>query len=130
MSQPARILLVEDSALNRKLIGSILEKLGCSVDMATDGHEALQAITAKPYGAVLMDCQMPVMDGFTATQEIRRREPSGHRLPIIALTGADTELERLKCLESGMDDFLTKPITMDGLRGAIERWLPQAPLGA
>ncbi|HEY9723596.1 MAG TPA: response regulator [Oscillatoriaceae cyanobacterium] len=129
MPNTAHVLVAEDSALNRKLVGSILEKLGCQVDMAADGNEAVQAVAARPYAMVLMDCQMPVMDGFEAARAIRQKEKAG-RLPIIALTGTDSEGERQKCLDAGMDDFLTKPITLDGLRVAIERWVPASAGGA
>jgi CheY-like chemotaxis protein/HPt (histidine-containing phosphotransfer) domain-containing protein len=132
LSSPAppagpRILVVEDNAVNREVAAGMLENLGYGSESATNGLLALEAIAESTYAAVLMDCQMPVMDGLTATQEIRRREAgSGGRLPIIALTANAMAANRERCLAAGMDDFLTKPFTQVQLAAVLGRWAPAA----
>jgi two-component system, sensor histidine kinase len=125
-----RILVVEDNAVNREVAAGMLENLGYQSELAMNGLLALEAIAESTYAAVLMDCQMPVMDGLTATQEIRRREAaSGGRVPIIALTANAMEANRERCLAAGMDDFLPKPFTQVQLTQVLGRWAPlaQAP---
>jgi TMAO reductase system sensor TorS len=125
-----RILVVEDNAVNREVAAGMLENLGYRSELAINGLLALEAIAESSYAAVLMDCQMPVMDGLTATQEIRRREAgSGGRVPIIALTANAMEANRERCLAAGMDDFLPKPFTQMQLTAVLGRWAPvaQAP---
>ena len=125
-----RILVVEDNAVNREVAAGMLENLGYRSESAVNGLLALEAIAESAYAAVLMDCQMPVMDGLTATQEIRRREAgSGGRVPIIALTANAMEANRERCLAAGMDDFLPKPFTQVQLAAVLGRWAPvaQAP---
>jgi two-component system, sensor histidine kinase len=125
-----RILVVEDNAVNREVAAGMLENLGYRSESAVNGLLALEAIAESTYAAVLMDCQMPVMDGLTATQEIRRREAgdsgSSRRVPIIALTANAMEANRERCLAAGMDDFLPKPFTQAHLRGVLGRWAPVA----
>jgi TMAO reductase system sensor TorS len=122
-----RILVVEDNAVNREVAAGMLENLGYRSDSAVNGLLALEAIAESTYAAVLMDCQMPVMDGLTATQEIRRREAaSGGRVPIIALTANAMEGNRERCLAAGMDDFLPKPFTQVQLTAVLGRWAPLA----
>src|SRR6202043_2734266 len=104
----ARILVVEDNATNRKVIVLRLEKFGGSVDVAHNGYEAVQAVPGAAYDAILMDCQMPVMDGFEATVQIRQQ--SRRHIPIIVLTANAMDGERERCLEAGMDDYLSKPV--------------------
>jgi len=126
------ILVVEDNAVNREVAAGMLENLGYRSESAVNGLLALEAIAESTYAAVLMDCQMPVMDGLTATQEIRRREArstearSSHRVPIIALTANAMEANRERCLAAGMDDFLPKPFTQAQLKGLLGRWAPVA----
>jgi two-component system, sensor histidine kinase and response regulator len=120
-----RILLVEDNPVNREVAVGMLENLGCATDAAEDGRLAIEAMTAASYDAVLMDCQMPVMDGLTATGEIRRREQmtGAVRVPVIALTANAMEGDRERCLAAGMDDFLSKPFTQQQLATLLRRWL-------
>ena len=130
----ADILLVEDAPVNLEVGLGMLEALGCRVDTACNGVEALEAITRKPYDAVLMDCQMPKMDGYEATRRIREMEKQsvdaasdgrpGLRHTIIALTAHAMQGERQVCLDAGMDDYLSKPFSMDGLGEVLSRWLP------
>ncbi len=120
-----RILLVEDNPVNREVAVAMLENLGCVIDTAENGRLAVEAVNAGTYDAVLMDCQMPTMDGLTATGEIRLREQTSaaQRLPIIALTANAMEGDRERCLAAGMDDFLSKPFTQQQLATLLRRWL-------
>jgi two-component system sensor histidine kinase/response regulator len=120
-----RILLVEDNPVNREVAVGMLESLGCAIDAAENGSKAIEAMNAAIYDAVLMDCQMPVMDGLTATAEIRRREQTSGaaRVPIVALTANAMEGDRERCLAVGMDDFLSKPFTQQQLATLLRRWL-------
>jgi two-component system sensor histidine kinase/response regulator len=120
-----KILLVEDNPVNREVAVGMLESLGCVAHAAENGWLALEAINNDAYDAVLMDCQMPVMDGLTATAELRRREQNagGARLPIIALTANAMEGDRERCLAAGMDDFLCKPFSQQQLAALLKRWL-------
>ncbi|MBE0604474.1 MAG: response regulator, partial [Deltaproteobacteria bacterium] len=120
----ARILLAEDNVVNQAVGVAMLEKLGCQVDVANNGREAVEAVSAVAYDLVLMDCQMPEMDGFTATAQIRRhKDRHGRRLPIVALTAHATESDRELCLAAGMDDYLTKPYTLNQLNAVLDRFL-------
>jgi signal transduction histidine kinase/CheY-like chemotaxis protein/HPt (histidine-containing phosphotransfer) domain-containing protein len=121
-----RILLAEDNMVNQEVVRLMLESLGCQTDVAEDGREALQALSAQHYDLVLMDCQMPNLDGFEATAEIRKKEQvmGGRRLSIIALTANAMAGDRERCLAAGMDDYLKKPLRKDELRAAIRRWGP------
>ncbi|HMH87387.1 MAG TPA: response regulator, partial [Steroidobacteraceae bacterium] len=117
------ILLAEDNPVNQKVACRILEKLGYRVDVAADGQAAFEAWQSGRYHLILMDCQMPIMDGFETTRKIRERESGGRRIPVIALTahamkGADNE-----CRAAGMDDYLSKPIDREQLQQALSRWL-------
>ncbi len=120
---PARILLVEDNAVNQKLAIRLLEKLGCRVDVAANGREGVEMLTLLPYDLVFMDCQMPELDGYDATRQIRASETRMARVPIIAMTANAMRGDREKCLEAGMDDYITKPIRTDDLAAMLQRWL-------
>ena len=122
-----RVLLAEDNAVNREVALGMLEFLGCHVDLAENGRQAVEAVSTHLYDLVFMDCQMPVLDGFAATAAIRRHEASvgtGQHIPIIALTANAMEGDRERCLAAGMDDYLSKPFSQEGLRAAIQRWMP------
>ncbi|MCX4239297.1 hybrid sensor histidine kinase/response regulator [Paraliomyxa miuraensis] len=107
----ARALVVEDNAVNQKVARRMLEQLGCHIDVAGDGREALELMEAVPYDVVFMDVQMPVMDGLQATEELRRREAGhGRHLPVVAMTAHALESDRERCLAAGMDDYVSKPI--------------------
>jgi CheY-like chemotaxis protein len=116
-------LLAEDNVVNQKVACRILEKLGYRVDVAADGQAAFEAWQSGRYHVILMDCQMPVLDGYETTRKIRELEAGGRRIPIIALTahamkGADNE-----CRAAGMDDYLSKPIDKEQLQNTLNRWL-------
>jgi len=115
----ARVLLAEDNAVNALLARALLTHAGCSVDRVSSGDEALAALAAAPYDIVLMDVRMPVMDGLTATRQLRAR---GITTPVVALTADAFEDDRRACLEAGMNDFLTKPLESGALRAALARW--------
>jgi len=119
----ASILLVEDNPVNQRIAARMVEKAGHRVTLATDGDSALLAWEGQRFDAVLMDCQMPGMDGFQATAEIRRREGGGRHTPIIALTASVMKGERERCLAAGMDDFLSKPIDLAELHKALGSWV-------
>ncbi len=121
-----RVLVAEDNAVNQKLAARMLEKLGCRIDIAANGKEAVQMASAIDYDLVLMDCQMPELDGYAATREIRQVVTRRH-LPIIAMTANAMEGDREKCLAAGMDDYVSKPMKLEVVRDVISRWLNLQP---
>ncbi len=148
-----KILVADDHAINQQLIVLLLERLGYGSDVVSTGHDAVQAVATESYALVLMDCQMPEMDGFSATRKIREAEGVRHealgekdethktqspdalpltpydelRIPIVALTANAMPGDREKCLATGMDDYLAKPIRPEELARVLERWLPEYP---
>lgn len=121
-----RVLVVDDNPINQRVAVKMLEKLGCRVDLAGTGMEALAAICRHPYPLVFMDCQMPELDGFETTRLIRSQEQPGTRLPIIAMTANAMAGDREACLKAGMDDFISKPIIAAELQAKVAHWLPDA----
>ncbi len=122
---PARILVAEDNPINQKLAVRMLEKLGHRATLANNGREAVDAFAAGSFDLILMDCQMPEMDGYEATRRIRDLETDGRsRTPVIALTANALSDERDNCLAAGMDDYLSKPVKQAGLAARIDQWSP------
>jgi CheY-like chemotaxis protein len=117
-----RVLLAEDNAINSRVAMRMLEKLGYRVDLASNGKEAVDMLEMLPYDLILMDCQMPTMDGFEATRKIRRCQGERGRVPIIAVTANSMEGDKDRCLQAGMDDYIAKPIQVERLREILERW--------
>ena len=137
LSHRIRLLVAEDNIVNQRVAVRMLEKLGCRVDVAANGREAVEMLERLPYDLVLMDCQMPEMDGYEATAAIRAREKSrangpntspasrfSTHIPIIAMTANAMKGDREKCLGVGMDDYISKPVRSDGLVAMLEKWCP------
>ena len=133
-SLAARVLVVEDNRVNQEICSAMLRALGCEADLASDGRAGVEAAFSGHYDIVLMDCQMPVMDGFEAATTIRAREAelnaesraSGQpprRVPIVALTANAMQGDRERCIAAGMDDYLAKPFKKEQLRAILEPWL-------
>jgi CheY-like chemotaxis protein/HPt (histidine-containing phosphotransfer) domain-containing protein len=123
-----RVLLVEDHLINQKVAAAMLARLGFAVDIANNGEEALDAFARAPrndhYDVVLMDCQMPVMDGYRCTRAIREHQrPLGEHTPIVALTAFALQGDREKCFAAGMDDFIAKPVSLDTLRDTLSKYV-------
>jgi CheY-like chemotaxis protein len=134
---PARILVAEDNPVNQQLARAMLLRLGYQADVVGNGQEAVDVVTTMPYDLVLMDCQMPVMDGFEATRAIREREGERRHTHIVAVTANAMEGDRQRCLDAGMDDYLPKPFRGGDLQRILDRWVPaddaadgDAPLAA
>ena len=119
----AHLLIADDNAINRRVARTQVERLGFSADMVTNGREVLDALSVRSYDLILMDCQMPEMDGYEATREIRRRYGDAERRPIIAVTASARIEDRERCLAVGMDDYVSKPMTLECLDRVLKRWL-------
>lgn len=122
-SRESRVLLAEDNPVNQRIVIRLLEKLGVPADVVGNGREAVDAMTKRTYDLVLMDCQMPEMDGFEATAIIRNNERNDRHTPICALTANAMEGDRERCLAAGMDDYVSKPVGLDELKARVDRWL-------
>jgi CheY-like chemotaxis protein/HPt (histidine-containing phosphotransfer) domain-containing protein len=121
------VLVVEDNPTNQQVVNAVLRSLGVQVTLASNGQEAVELVKNCDFDLVLMDCQMPVMDGFQATAAIRRLPLGrGERLPIAAVTANALQGDKQRCLEAGMNDFLPKPFKMAQLQALLTRWLPRA----
>lgn len=118
-----RVLVVEDNIVNQTVARRMLERLGVRVDVSANGREAAEMVQLLPYDVVFMDCQMPEMNGYEATTEIRRREAPHQRMPIIAMTAEAIAGSREQCIEAGMDDFIPKPVKIEDLVEALEKWI-------
>ena len=119
-----RVLVVDDNAVNQRVAARMLERIGLRVDAAGNGAEAVRMLKELPYDAVFMDCQMPEMDGYAATREIRRTEKPGEHIAIIAMTADALVGAREQCLAAGMDDYIAKPVKLEDLSRAVQKWLP------
>jgi CheY-like chemotaxis protein len=122
--KPVRILLAEDNIINQKVAIGLLNNIGYKADVAANGLEVLAALDVRPYDLILMDCQMPELDGYETTQRIRANPESGS-MRIIAMTANAMRGESEKCLEAGMDDYLSKPVRLEALRDMLARWMPE-----
>ncbi|MCA1677626.1 MAG: response regulator, partial [Actinobacteria bacterium] len=126
----AAVLVVEDTPVNQVVATRVLEKSGYRAQVAENGRKALEAMSQRDYAAVLMDLQMPELDGYETTREIRRREQDGRRVPIIAMTANSMNGERERCLAAGMDDYMTKPLRSQTLKETLARWVSGAAAAA
>ncbi len=120
-----RTLVADDNRANQKVAVAMLERLGCEVTVAGNGAEALQLALRNPFDLVLMDCQMPVMDGYEATQKIRKYDKETARLPIIAMTANNSAEEKQRCMDAGMDGFLPKPLRLEELQTLLATWFAE-----
>ncbi|OQW90965.1 MAG: hypothetical protein BWK79_18225 [Beggiatoa sp. IS2] len=124
-NQPSfHVLLAEDNIFNQKVAVAMLKRLGLAVDVAKNGQEVLEKLSdTHHYALIFMDCEMPIMDGFTATAKIRDHEQqSGQHIPIVAMTAHGSPEDRKNCLQSGMDDYVSKPFKLDALQEVLTRW--------
>ena len=130
-SRPRKILVVDDNRANQQVAIGMLERMGCSCELASTGREAVEAVIRNRFDAVLMDCYMPVVNGYDATRQIRMYEEGGDsegtesNVPIIAMTANNTQVEVDRCMDAGMDDFLSKPLRIGELTEALLKWVPR-----
>jgi len=122
---PLQVLLAEDTEMNRMLVRILLTRMGFEVDEAENGQQAVEALARKRYDLVLMDCMMPVMDGYEATRILRAREAEAgqERVPVIALTASAIAGDRERCRQAGMDGYLSKPFQVDDFTAIVQRYL-------
>jgi two-component system, sensor histidine kinase and response regulator len=122
----ARVLVVDDNLINQTVAAKLLQRQGLQVALANDGSQAVQEVAHTPFNLILMDLQMPVMDGLQATRTIRTL-PNGAEVPIVALTANVFEDDRRRCVEAGMNDFLAKPVSPNLLYATLARWMGATP---
>jgi CheY-like chemotaxis protein len=122
-----RVLVAEDNTVNQKVAILMLGTLGIRPDVAANGREAIEMFEMTPYDLIFMDCQMPELDGYAASREIRSRERHGRRVAIVAMTAEAMEGSRELCIDAGMDDYISKPVKRDQVFEAVRKWL--APRG-
>jgi two-component system sensor histidine kinase/response regulator len=120
---PADVLLAEDNFTNQKVALMMLKRFGCRTDAVSNGEEALDLIRQKHYDLVLMDCQMPIMDGWATAAAIRELEHGAPRVPIIALTANALSGDKERCLQAGMDDYISKPLSLIELHTQLTKWI-------
>jgi CheY-like chemotaxis protein len=118
----AHVLVVEDNLINQKVAVRMLEKIGCRVDVAANGAEALRKAAQSPFDVIFMDCQMPEMDGYKATAAIRCSEGRSRHTPIVAMTAHAMQGDRERCLQAGMDDYLPKPVRKEAFSEILQKW--------
>jgi CheY-like chemotaxis protein len=118
------VLVADDTPVNQIVAVRALQRCGCRSHVVNDGYEVLAALLTQRYAAILMDCEMPEMDGYETTGELRQREVGGHRTPVIAMTAHAMKGDLEKCLAAGMDDYVSKPLRHQALREVLERWIP------
>ncbi|AMO54491.1 hypothetical protein GZ77_23295 [Endozoicomonas montiporae] len=116
------ILVAEDNKVNQMVVGALLKKLGCSTTIVENGKEAVLKLEQESFDLVLMDCIMPVMDGFDATRAVRTSGLAHHQIPIIAFTANTKDEDQQTCRQAGMDDFIDKPVTVEKMTGLLQRW--------
>ena len=121
-ARAAPVLVVDDNAINQHVATRSLQRLGCRVDTAANGREAVELALRTPYALILMDCQMPEMDGYEATRFLRARQPADRRTPIVAMTAGARAEDREACLACGMDDYLSKPFALPDLQRVVTEW--------
>jgi CheY-like chemotaxis protein len=122
------VLIAEDNVISQRVAAAMLRHLGFAVDVVADGGAAVAAAMLTPYRIILMDCQIPGLDGYQATAEIRRLQGPSRRTPIVAVTGSESMSDEQRCLAAGMDDFLSKPLRLKSLGAAVARWVPHTSL--
>jgi len=126
-TKPFRILVAEDNHINRKVIEGLLVNFGYEPDMVVNGKDAVEKALEGSYDVIFMDCQMPVMNGYEATTQIRETEiGTDNHIAIIAMTGNSMKGDREKCLDYGMDDYISKPIRIDDFKAIIEKWMAES----
>jgi CheY-like chemotaxis protein len=119
----AQVLIADDSLVNQEVARRTLQRMGYDVDVVGDGEKAVAAVMGGSYSLVLMDCQMPGMDGYAATREIRQREGAGRHTPVVAMTASAMEADRERCLAAGMDAYVSKPFEYDDLEAVVDHWV-------
>ena len=124
MGTPIRVLVAEDNPINQKVAAAMLDKLGARADVVGNGREAVDIAGIVPYDLILMDCQMPELDGYRAASAIRLREGAGRHVAIVAMTAEAMTGSRERCLAAGMDDYIAKPVKVEDLYDALMKWVP------